>query len=79
MSQARFAQELGTSEITVNRWENNHAHPEGAAARWLCILDQRVRAYERKHSPDVLGDIVRGAAVGLAIIAVMDALFGKGK
>lgn len=78
ISQAHFAAMLGTTEVTVNRWENNHAKPEGAAAQLLAILEQRTRAYQRAHSPDALGQVVAGAAIGVALIALLEALFGKG-
>ena len=40
MTRAIFATLIGTSEITIWRWESGGAKPEGAALRLLELLDK---------------------------------------
>ncbi len=65
LSQFRFAQILGTTELSISRWENGHVHPEGAAAVLLETLEKRAQ----QKSTDDLQKEISAALAGAAVIA----------
>jgi len=54
-SRAIFAMMIGTSEVTVWRWENGDARPEGASLRLLELMSEN-----RKETINLLSKYVQG-------------------
>jgi len=78
----QFAFMLGTSEPTVWRWEFGYARPEGASAALLGALRQRVPqlpAAKKEDLAKAIGSVAIGAAVGVALLVVIEALFSGKK
>jgi len=61
LSQEQFAQTLGVSYTTVNRWERGHTQPTGTALQMLMAFS---RAGEQQNIGDVVAKalVVGGAA-----------------
>jgi DNA-binding transcriptional regulator YiaG len=55
LSRAVFAMMIGTSEVTIWRWENGDAHPEGASLRLLELMQGH-----RKETIQLLSKHVQG-------------------
>lgn len=80
MSRQQMAFMLGTTELTVWRWEVGEFKPEGAAAALIEALKQRVPPeLPQPNVGEVLGKVAIGAAAGVALLAVLGALFGGTK
>lgn len=79
LTRVQFAYMLGTTELTVWRWENGAAKPEGAAAALLSALEQQVQQLPPQNLGEIIGKVALGAVAGAALLAVLAALFGEGK
>jgi hypothetical protein len=66
---------LGTTVLTVSRWENGHFHPEGPTATLLEVLNQHVRDV-RQQELDKLKEGLLGVAAVVALAALLGAIFG---
>lgn len=55
LSRAVFAMMIGTSEVTIWRWENGDAKPEGASLRLLELMQEH-----RKETINLLSKHVQG-------------------
>lgn len=81
MSQPQFAGLLNVSPLTVSRWELGRAKPDGAALTLLVMLEQRFRqndARVNQQNWDNIKSLIGVTAVGVALAAVIEAVFGKG-
>ncbi len=77
MTQAQLGQLLGVHPLTVSKWERDILKPSPHQGAMLHSFRKA-----RENKPDI-GDIVIGILVGagvaLAIYAILEAAFGKGK
>lgn len=61
LTRAVFAMMLGTSEVTVWRWENGSSKPEGGTLRLLELMESNRKETIRllsKRIQDGIGDMV---------------------
>lgn len=82
MSQPQFAGLLGVSPLTVSRWELGRAKPEGSALTLLIALQDQIRqrdAWVQQQNWENIKGLIGVTAAGVALAALLEALFGKGR
>lgn len=80
LTRAQFAFALSTTEPTVWRWEAGLAKPEGAAAALLNALEQQTTQIKpQENLGEIIGQVAMGAAAGVALLALLVAIFGGAK